>query len=107
MLSGRRLQNFNKFNDYMSQVRPLISGYESEPERLFDHSMIKLIIVLKNQYKILVQLSVKGTSDFDLFGLTVLDKNTKAFDSKDSFNSSVGHGYEDLVELVQKVSEFK
>lgn len=107
MLSGRRLQNFNKFNEYMNQVRHLITGYSSDPQLLFDHSVVKVIIYLKNDYKISVQLSVKGTSDFDLFVLAVLDKKTKTFESKDSLISNSGYGYEDLVQLIKKVSELK
>jgi hypothetical protein len=107
MLSGKRLQNYKKFIGYMESVSSLVAGYDNDPEALFDHSVIRLRILLKNEYKISLMISVKGTSDSDLFNFHVLSKKDKSFDDKGASESYLGQGYDALVETIQKTSNLR
>jgi hypothetical protein len=94
MLTGKRLQNYQKFQDAVELAKPFIVGTNEDPAQLFAHLIPSLKISLKNKNKLLVKLSIKGTSDKDIFDLVLLN-------AKDSvIESYSGKGFQDLTEIL-------
>jgi hypothetical protein len=96
MLSGKRLENYKKFQAALDSSPEAFESLSHDPENLFCHLIPSLKILLKNKNTLMVKLSIQGRSDNDIFDLFLLNSKDKVLESY------CGRGYQDLISLLNE-----